>query len=181
MTEPFIDSDEFNPLEVQEDGSAILEGLEKINEELESKRGKKPEKKTEQKEEKPEESKYSQAELLAIFDKLIFEGEFQEEFKGRGMKLTLRSRSGDDAIKISRAVDSFEGKSFMTVQTYANILTLTHSLVSFNGKSFDKKDTSGKYKFLLTLPDPILAVLMDKLKEFDEKIGLAIGEGRKNF
>ena len=183
MTDAFIENDDFNPIE-QDDSAAVLEGLQMINEELENKKGKKEKaKKNEapQEEEKAEQSKYPQADLLAIFDKLVFEGEYQEEFKGRGLKLTLRSRSGDDAINISRAVDKFEGKTFMTVQTYANMLTLAHSLVSFNGKAFGPKDTAAKYKFLLTLPDPILVLLIDKLKDFDEKIGLAIAEGRKNF
>lgn len=183
MSEPFIDTEAFNPID-EDESAAILEGLDKINEEVERKRekaDKKADKKKDVDKEEKRDERYSQEELLTIFDALVFQGEYQEEYKGRGVKLTLRTRSGDDAINISRSVDKFEGKTFMTVQTYANILTLAHSLVSYNGKAFGPKDTASKYKFLLTLPDPILAVLMDKLKDFDEKIGLAIAEGRKNF
>lgn len=177
---PEIDSNDFDPIG-QDDTTAILAGLDQINEKVEAKKGKKGTKAEEAQAEEEYKSKYSQEELLKIYDALVFEGTYRETFKGRKIALTLRSRTGDDAISINRAMDRFEGKTYMTVTTYSNMLTLAHSLVAFTGKDFKDKDIKGKYEFLLTLPDPIIAILFDKLQEFDMKVGDAIREGRKNF
>lgn len=176
-TQPdFLDDTELPDLGESED---ILAGLDQVNQQLEDKRGKKKEE--EAKDAPKEPPKYKQEVLLNIFDSLVFEGKYIEEFKGRGMTLVLRSRTGEDTVNISRAVDRFEGKTYMSVQTYSNLLTLSHSLVAYNGKTFQDKEIKEKFAYLSTIPDAILTILVGKLQQFDEKVWLAMEEGRKNF
>lgn len=156
----------------------ILAGIERVNKEREAdKNAEKP--KEEETREAP--SKYTQDELLTIFDALVFEGEYRETHQGRGLKVTYRSRTGKDAVDISRALDRFEGKSYMTISTYANILTLVYSIVDLNGVDFSAMSIEDRYKAITKQSDAINALLYGKLSEFDEKISLAIEEGRKNF
>lgn len=154
----------------------ILSGLDKIDADLAKKKDDKtPEAPAEEK------AKYSKDELLAIFDKLVFEGKYEETFKGRGITVGFRSRTGDDSVSISRALDNFESKTGVSIQTYVNMLTLSHSLTFYNGKTFEDKAVKDKFTFLSSLPDAILSILMGKLNEFDEKVWLSMEEGRKNF
>lgn len=156
----------------------ILAGIDRVNKEREAeKNAEKP--KDEQ--DKAATSKYTKEELLTIFDALVFEGEYRETHQGRGLKATFRSRTGKDAVEISRALDRFEGKSYMTISTYANILTLVYSIVDLNGVDFSSMTVEDRYKAITKQSDAINALLYGKLSEFDEKISLAIEEGRKNF
>lgn len=163
----------------------LLAGLDKITKERKTAKEKpKAEEKTVEQQadgEKSEAPKYSQDVLLRVFDSLVFEGKYSEEYKARGISVTFRSRTGDDSVLISRALDAYDGKTYMSVQTYSNMLTLAHSLVSYNGKAFEDKQTADKFKFISGLPDAVLTILMSKLNEFDEKVWLAMEEGRKNF
>lgn len=130
---------------------------------------------------KREEAKYKSEELLAIYDTILFEGSYSETFKGRGITVTFRSRTSKDSMAIGRALDKFEGKSYMTVQNYANFLTLIYSIEAFNGTDFSDVTPEKKYEYFIGKPDAQNAMLFGKLSEFDEKISLAIEEGRKNF
>lgn len=156
----------------------ILAGIDRVNREREAE---KAADKGSEEQTQAATSKYSQDELLTIFDALVFEGEYRETHQGRGLKVTFRSRTGKDAVDISRALDRFEGKSYMTISTYANILTLVYSIVDLNGVDFSGMKIEDRYAAITKQSDAINALLYGKLSEFDEKISLAIEEGRKNF
>lgn len=162
----------------------ILKGLEKVEADIAAKQApakKKAATKEDNKPEEPEKPKFSKEELLAVFDKLVFEGRYEETYKGRGITVGFRSRTGDDSVSISRALDNFESKTGVSIQTYVNMLTLSHSLVFYNGKTFEDKAVKEKFAYLSSLPDAVLTILMSKLNEFDEKVWLSMDEGRKNF
>lgn len=159
----------------------LLKGLDQVEAKIEKKKAAKAEPKKGEAPTEPEKPKYSKEELLAIFDKLVFEGRYEETYKGRGITVGFRSRTGDDSVSISRALDNFESKTGVSIQTYVNMLTISHSLVFYNGKTFEDKAVKEKFTFLSGLPDAVLSILMGKLNEFDEKVWLAMDEGRKNF
>lgn len=136
---------------------------------------------TEKPKEAEEKPKYTKAELLAVYDTLVFEGTYTEVYRSRGINVEYRTRSGDDVVRLNQYLDAYQAKSMASLQTYSNMLTLAASLKSFNGKEFKPGDIRGTFEYLKTQPDAVNTVLLMNLSEFDMKIGMAIEEGRKNF
>lgn len=162
----------------------LMDVLEKVDQERKGKGEPDTPKEEDDKEAKgnpPVTEKYTKEELLAVYDTLVFEGSYTEVYKSRGINAVFRTRNGDDVIRLNQYLDSYQAKSMASLQTYSNMLTLAASLKSVNGKEFKSGDIQSAYAHLKTLPDALNTLLLMHLSDFDNKVGLAIDEGRKNF
>ena len=133
---------------------------------------------------KDDESKYDPyklQELLGIYDSIIFDSSFDKQYSLRGLKFTLRTRSSASIMKVNQALDNLKAQSQNTYQTYSNYFMLAASLKSYGTSDFDDSNLKGAYDYLVTLPSPIIDILLGKLNEFDLMIALALQAGRENF
>jgi hypothetical protein len=132
---------------------------------------------------KPETPKFKKEELLAIFDEMIFEGQYVEDVALRGGKLKVRfkSRSVDDTTAISRDIDGKNFSLITTLQEHRAVLNLAYSLVSYAGQDLAARSAEDRIKFIGKLPGVIVGALSEALNRFDEKINAACVEGEANF
>lgn len=130
----------------------------------------------------PKLKEYKKEELLAVFDELIFQGEYTEEQTIRGkLKVSFRSRSADETMQISKQLDVMDFKLLTTMQEQRAFLNLSKSLTMYQGKDLDKLKSEEKAEFIKRLPTSILGALADALAEFDRKVDLACREADENF
>lgn len=132
-------------------------------------------------EEKKQEPEFNKEELLAIFDELLFSGEYVEDIVIKGkLKVSFKSRSVEDVTKISKEIDSGQYNLMITMSDNRALLNLAYSLVSYNGKTLPEEAEDRK-KFINKLPSAVVALLSDHLTKFDTKINEALKEGDENF
>lgn len=129
-----------------------------------------------------EKSRWTKEELYAVFDTLLFQGEYTETttIKGR-LPITLRSRSAEETMKISREIDNTPYNLVSTVQEHKAMLNLSYSLVNYSGKELGSLGQEATYKFISKLPIFVVSVLIDTLSNFDSKVDAACKEGEENF
>lgn len=130
-------------------------------------------------EKKPE---FSKEELLAIFDQIIFQGEYSEDalIKGK-LKVTFRTRTGEETLKISKEIDVLQANLVVTINEQRAILNLGHSLISYQGKDLSKSTVEQRLDFVKKLPVAVIAAITDALAKFDRKVDEACKEGEENF
>jgi len=129
-------------------------------------------------------SEYNQEELLQIFDNIIFSGEYQETVTVKNrLRLVFRTRTAEEINNIQLRLDSESGnlKLVSTVDSLRSFLTLSASLVSFQGKDLSSMKPEEKTKFLEKLAGPIISLLFIELTKFDRKVMAALQEGEANF
>ena len=169
---------------------AILEGLDSMDEDQGPQEEEKedPQKQSEQKEQGQEEQepqgrdRYTEQELLKIFDDILFSDEYQETYYIRGKHpVTFRTRTAAESNKIIRTIDGMNLRTIMAVNNHTNLLTMAYSLVQFGNKDFSKSSIKEKYEFLQNLPEQIINAISIKMGEFDEKVSYAMEEGERNF
>jgi hypothetical protein len=125
---------------------------------------------------------YTKEVLTAVFDQLIFEGEYKEEVTIKGkLKVEFRSRTADETMEISKFLDSAEYKLLTTMQEQRAFLNLNKSLVKYQGKDLSIISFDERAKFIRRLPTSILASLADSLAEFDRKVDMACREAEEGF
>ena len=132
-------------------------------------------------EDKDKYAPYNVPELLSIYDSIVFDNSFDKLYSMRGVKFTLRTRSSSSIIKVNQALDNLKAQSVNTYQTYSNYLMLAASLKSYGTSDFEEGNLKGAYDYLVTLPTPVIDILLVKLNEFDHMISLALQAGRENF
>lgn len=132
-------------------------------------------------EKKSEYDPYTLQDLLAIYDDIIFENSFSKEYRLRSVRFTLKTRSSATVIKVNQALDNLKAQSVNTYQTYSNYLMLAASLKSYNNQDFSEDNLKEAYDYLLTLNTAAIDLMLDKLNEFDQMIGLALKAGKENF
>lgn len=133
----------------------------------------------EKKETKPE---FTKEELLEVFDKILFEGEYSEEVKIRGkLPVTFKSRTGEQVLEISKKIDKLEANLITTLNEQRAILNLGYSLIDYSGKDLSKSSVEQRLDFVKKLPISVIAALSDALAKFDRKVDLACREGEENF
>ncbi len=129
-------------------------------------------------------SEYSQEELLQIFDNIIFSGEYQETvtIKDR-LRIVFRTRTAEEINDIQTHLDSQSGslKLVSTVDNLRSFMTLSASLVSFQGKDLSGMKPEEKTKFIGKLAGPVISLLFTELTKFDRKVMAAVQEGELNF
>lgn len=164
------------------DSDAIMAGLDAMDNEEESKK-EPPKESTDPKGDtgKPK-SKYSQEELLSLFDTLLFEGAYEELVKvGRNFTVKFRTRSVGESNEITRRIDRLELNTIMAVQNHTNVLTLAYAIVELNGQKLVDDDFKKRLTRIQSLPESLIIVLSHKLQEFDMKVMEAMKEGDSNF
>ncbi len=131
----------------------------------------------------PETPKYKKEELLAIFDEMIFSGEYIEELSLRAgkLKLSFRSRSVEDTVAITKDIDGKNFSLISTLQEHRALLNLAYSLVSYAGKDLKGMTIEDRTKFIGKLPSPVAGLISIELSKFDNKISAACEEGEANF
>lgn len=126
--------------------------------------------------------KFKKEELLAIFDEIIFSGEYIEEVAIKGkLKVKFRSRSAEDTLSISQDIDSKNFTLMTTLSEYRALQNLGYSLVSYAGNDLSKMEVKERVKFVSKLLSPVVAALSQALVDFDEKVNAACMEGEANF
>ena len=125
---------------------------------------------------------FNKDELLAIFDRITFEGEYSEQVKLKGkLTVTFKTRSAGDTLEISKTVDAIQANLVITVSEQRAILNLAYSMIEYSGKDLSKASIDDRLTFVKKLPVPIIAALSDALATFDLKIDAACKEGDENF
>lgn len=132
---------------------AVMEGLDKLIQDEDTKKEASKESAPADKEKKDPNSEFNKQELLEIFDAIMFEGEYRETINlGKKYTAVLRSRTVGESNTITRKVDSLDLKTFMAVQNITNVMTLTYSLVEYNGKDLSALNFKDKLSFVESLP-----------------------------
>lgn len=136
------------------------------------------------KEESTEETKptYDPEMLAAIFDDLMFQGEYTENIKVKDKLLvTLRTRTSEESEEIAIALDTLGANLFTTLEQKRSLLNLQYSLVRYHNKDLSGLSKTDKAKFLGQLPTPVIVALVNELAKFDEKVFAALKEGEESF
>lgn len=140
-------------------------------------------------EEAEEEQEFTKEELLAVFDQILFEGEYRERLAIRGkLPFTLKSRTAGEAGAISRILDKTGFQMMATIEQHAALFNLAHSLVEYNNEDLSEMpavnnnpDIMSRYDFIQKLPGTVVSALYMELSKFDRKVQLASIEGSENF
>lgn len=133
-------------------------------------------------EEKKEASKYTQEELLAIFDELLFTGYYDEKINVRDkLFFTLRSKTMEDWLAINTEMDSKKFNLISSAVDERANLSLARSLVEYNGKDLSRIDWKDRVAFVRGLPVAFIAIMTKHLNEFEAKVNEATSEGEENF
>lgn len=129
--------------------------------------------------EKPE---FTSEELLAVFDDILFTGEYVEEVTIRGrLIVAFRTRTADETKSISREVDATKAVFATTLDGVRSFLQLQYSLTKYNGTDLTMMKPEEKAAFIGKLPSPVIHVLLNALAKFDKKVFEACQEGESNF
>jgi hypothetical protein len=134
--------------------------------------------------EKASDSKYSEEELMVIFDELMFTGEYAEDILIRGkLPVTLRTRTAGEVRKITMELDKDSGNSTLlaTINERRSLLTLRYALSSYGSTDLSGMNAEDKEGFISKLPAPVIGALMVELAKFDSKVYEACKAGEGNF
>lgn len=127
-------------------------------------------------------SKYSKEELLAIFDEILFSGEYIEQVTIKGkLKVSFRTRTVEDTTEISKVIDASSSNLISTVQEKRAVLNMVYSLASYNGKDLTQSTIEDRQKFVNKLPAVVVSAVSEALRNFDLKTEAAFAEGELNF
>ena len=130
-------------------------------------------------EKKPE---FSEEDLLAVFDTLMFEGVYTEDIMIKGkLKVTFKSMSAKDISEISGILDAKNYVLYETMQQQRALLNLSRCLTFYNQKDLSSMTVENKLTFMGTLPAAIVSALSDSLGTFSVKVQKACEVGEKNF
>lgn len=124
---------------------------------------------------------YSEEELAAIFDEIIFSGEYAEEITIKGkLKVKFRTRTTEEIEAISGILDKLQASLMTTLNEKRSVLNLQYALVAINGKEAPQK-IEEKAKYLGKLPGPIVGAMINALAKFDDKVFQACKDAEENF
>jgi hypothetical protein len=130
----------------------------------------------------PPAKQYSEEELSAIFDEIIFSGEYSEEVNIRGkLRVSFRTRTAEEIRQITQAVDGTQAVYANTIESIRSLLQLQYALTAYQGKDLAGLRLEDKAKFIGQIPGPVVALLLQALSKFDQKVYEACQEGEANF
>jgi hypothetical protein len=133
-------------------------------------------------EDKPAKPEYDENELLAIFDEIIFSGEYTEKVSIRGkLNITLRTRTAEEVSKITSKIDLTPSNLISTANERRALMNLHFALVEYQGKDISKAKAEDREKFINSLPAPVIGTLLISLDRFDRKVYKACEVGEENF
>lgn len=123
------------------------------------------------------EPKYTEEELLTIFDALMFEGEYREDITIKGkLKVTFRTRTGADTAAMTRELDGKKLNLMSSMQEYRALLGICYSITRYNDKDLSGMSLDNRIIFVEKLPTVVVSALSDALIEFDMKTEAAMQE-----
>lgn len=126
--------------------------------------------------------KYDKAELMKIFDEMIFSDGYEEKITIKGkLKVIFRARNAEDTLDISKDIDSKNFTLISTLQEHRALMNLTYSLTNYAGKDLRGMEIEEKVKVIKKLPAVIVGALSEELMKFDSKVAAACMEGEENF
>lgn len=126
--------------------------------------------------------KYSEEELLRVFDDIIFTGEYEESYVLRGkVKVTFRTRNVDEINKIQFELDSSNFQLISSVEQKRSVLTLEYALKTYHDKDLSTMTAEQRREYVKKLPGPIVGAMLEALTLFDNKVFQACKEGEANF
>ena len=124
-----------------------------------------------------EKSKYDQNELLAIFDAIMFEGEYREDVVIKGkLKVTFKTKTGAETAAITRELDGKKFNLMSTMQEYRALLSICYSITRYSDKDLSILSLANRIAFIEKLPTVVIAALSDALIDFDMKTEAALEE-----
>lgn len=126
---------------------------------------------------------YDKDELLKIFDEMIFAGSYTETVSLRGgkLKVAFRTRTAEEVESITLKLDTTSVNLMATLMEKRSLINLHYALVGYQGRDLGMMKVEERVKFINSLPSPIIAALIGKLSEFDQKVYDACKEGEENF
>ena len=125
--------------------------------------------------EAPTPPKYTEEDLLIIFDEIMFSGEYREDVTIKNkLKVTFVTRTAADTTKITMELDSKKFNLMSSMQQYRALLCLCYSLVSYNGKDLSATPYETKKGFIEKLPSVVVNALSNALNDFDIKTDEAL-------
>jgi hypothetical protein len=125
---------------------------------------------------------FSQTELLAVFDEIIFSGEYSETINLRGkVPVTFRTRTAEEISDIQRQIDSSGSNLISTVESIRSLMNLKFAMSNYKGQDLSTMKPEEKVKFVERLPGPLVGMLLMALSKFDSKVAAACKEGEQNF
>lgn len=129
--------------------------------------------------------KFDKERLLRIFDEILFNEEYSEEFKIKGrLSIVLRSRSTGDMGVITSKMDEHikTAGTVISVAQKNSLYNMCFSLAKYNGKDLTHMDPmTSRLAFIEKIPAPIMDAMVACLSKFDEEISEACKEGEENF
>lgn len=126
--------------------------------------------------------KYSDSELEAVYDALMFEGNYTEEVSvGKRIKAVFRTRNGKDARESMLFIDKMGLNMGITVESLRGLYNLAQSTISINGSDISGETLDKKIERIEVLPTAIISRLMYELSKFDIKVQQAVSHGEENF
>jgi hypothetical protein len=124
-----------------------------------------------------EKPKYDQKELLAIFDEILFSGEYREDVVIKGkLKVTFTTRSAANTSEITRELDSRKFNLLSSMQEYKALLCICYSIVNYNDKDISQMPFDTRKAFIEKLPSVVVGAISNALVEFDMKTDAAMQE-----
>jgi len=131
----------------------------------------------------PEEEKDPKhAEYLMVFDAMMFEGMYEKTYQiGSNYSLTLRTRSTDADLSITRQLDKMELSTIAAFTSASAVLSLSHSLMEFGGVDYRDMEPKVRYAKIRELPSQVITIISKKLAEFDTYIKEVMEYGEENF
>lgn len=125
---------------------------------------------------------FEESELIAIFDTILFEGDYTEEVTiGGKLRVKFRTRSMDQINAGVKELDKLDAKLITTIHEARSQINLRQALVEYQGTNVDALSVEEKNAFFGRLPSPIVARLLDALRKFDIKVSFACAFGDENF
>lgn len=133
-------------------------------------------------EKKTDEPQFTPEELNAIFDQMLFTGEYSETVTIRGkLKVEFKTRTAQETEEITKKIDATPANLIATLNEKRSLLTLIKSLNFYHGTDLSKMKDEQKQSFITKLPTPIIGSLFIALQKFDEKIFAACRDAEENF
>lgn len=124
----------------------------------------------------------NKAELLTIYDAIMFEDKFEKAYPlGTKYSAVFSSRVAENDISIARQLDVLKFDTMHAMQTMTAILTLSHGLIELNGKDLREMTPTERYDYIRNRPTQLVGVLAAKQIEFDSLVSEALEYGSENF
>ncbi len=121
-------------------------------------------------------------EYLKIYDAVMFEDNYEREYKlGKKYSVVFGTRSADADVQVARQLDAMNFQTLSAYQTMASVLTMSHSLREFNGRDVSKLTYKDRYTELRGKSSHLIELLSRHLVDFDNIVREALAYGEENF